>query len=202
MVFALVRNTISSPELTELAKTQPNVHIVLGDLNSLTSLQEAARTVASVTGGSLDILINNGAYLDTSTAMIMPSQLSDPEKVDHVKDIIRKSIESNVFGAIYVTNSFLPLIEQGKEKKIVHTTSGLGEPDFVMATGIAGVVPYSANKAMMNSIVAKYGAELQSKDIHVVAMSPGWVETSPMPEQALEYMASLFKKDDLHGFPQ
>lgn len=196
VVFAIVRNTTSSSDLTELATTKSNVHVVLGDLNSLTSLQEAAQTIASITGGTLDILINNGAFLDESTAMIMPSQLSEPEHLEHVKDMFEKSVESNVFGAIHVTNSFLPLIEQGKEKKIVHTTSGMGDTDLTLATGIAGLVPYSASKAMMNSVVAKYGAELQPRNIHIVAMSPGWVDTSPTPQEALDWMASMFRKVD------
>jgi NAD(P)-dependent dehydrogenase (short-subunit alcohol dehydrogenase family) len=195
-VFALVRDTNSSPELTELAETKPNVHIVHGDLNSFSTLQAAAKTVSSITGGSLDILVNNGAFLDGSTAMISPSQLSDPENLEHVKDMFAKSFESNVMGTIYVTNSFLPLIEQGKEKRIVHITTGLSDTDFIMATGIAGLAPYSVSKAAMNSIVAKYGAELQAKGIHVVAMSPGWVDTSPMPQEAVQWMASLFQKVD------
>lgn len=128
--------------------------------------------------------------------MLAPSQLTDPEHLDHVKEMFAKSIESNVMGAIYVTNSFLPLIEQGKEKKIVHISTGLADTDIIMGSGIAGLVPYSTSKAMMNSIVAKYGVELQPKGIHVVAMSPGWVDTSPVPQEALEWMAGMFRKVD------
>ena len=156
MIFALVRNTTSSSELTELATSNPNVHIVLGDLNSLPQLQEAAKTVSSITGGSLDVLINNAAYLDTSALALLPSQLSDAEHLENVKDAIGKSVESNVFGAIYVTNSFLPLIERGNEKKIIHISTGMADTDLILQSGIAGSVPYSASKAMLNSIVAKY----------------------------------------------
>ena len=196
VVFAIVRNVTSSPDLTELAATKSNVYIVLGDLNSLSTLQEAAKTVASITGGSLDILINNGAFLDGSTPMLMPSQLSDPEHLEHFKDMFEKSVESNVLGAVHVTNSFLPLIEQGKEKKIVHTTSGHGDTDVILATGFGGFIPYSASKAMMNTVVAKYGAELQPKNIHIVAMNPGWADTNPMPQETVKWLISLFRKVD------
>jgi NAD(P)-dependent dehydrogenase (short-subunit alcohol dehydrogenase family) len=152
--------------------------------------------VASVTGGSLDVLINNGAYLDSSTMMTMPSQLSDPDIIDHVRDVTLQSVEANVFGAINLTNYFLPLIERGTEKKIVHTTTGLSEPDFTLATGIPGLVPYTGSKAMMNVIIAKYGVELRPKDIHIVAISPGWVETSPLPEEGLAWIGSCFRKVD------
>jgi len=128
--------------------------------------------------------------------MIAPSQLTDAENLDHVRDMVEKSIESNVWGTVYVTNSFLPLIEKGRGRKIVHITTGLADAEFVLKAGIAGMVPYSASKAMMNAIVAKYGVELQPKGIQVVAMSPGWVDTSPMPQEALEWMAALFRKVD------
>ena len=170
------------------------MHIVLGDLNSLPQLQEAAKTVSSITGGNLDVLINNAAYLDTDTSTLLPSQLSTTENLEQVKESISKSVESNVLGAIYVTNSFLPLIERGTEKKIVHISTGMADTDLVLGTGIAASVPYSTSKAMLNSLVAKYGAELQPKGIHIVALSPGWVETSPVPQEALEWMASMFRK--------
>ena len=196
MVFAIVRNTTSSPELTDLAAKNGNVHIVKGDINSLSQIQEAAKTVSSITGGSLDVLVNNAAYLDGTTATILPSQLTDPENLAHVTNMINNSVESNVFGVLYVINSFLPLIERGTEKKIVNTTTGMGDIDLTLATGIAGLVPYSASKAMGNSIVAKYGAELQPKGIHIVSMSPGWVDTNPAPQEALDWMAEQFRKID------
>lgn len=195
MVFAIVRNTISSPELVELGK-KSNVHIVHGDLNSLSSLQEAAKTVSSINGGKLDVLVNNAAFLDGSTAMIAPSQLSDPENAAHVKDMIEKSVESNVLGTIYVTNAFLPLIEGGKEKKIVHTSTGMADTDLILGTEILGLIPYTVSKSAMNTVVAKYGAELKAKGIHIVAMSPGWVDTSPTPPEALQWMAAMFQKVD------
>ncbi|KAF2005037.1 putative short-chain dehydrogenase, partial [Amniculicola lignicola CBS 123094] len=196
VVFAIVRNTTSSPELSDLAAKNSNVHIVLGDITSLSQIQEAAKVVSSITGGSLDVLVNNAAYLSESTAALQPSELSSPENLELVKESIQKSVESNVLGAIYVTNSFLPLIEQGTAKKVVHISTGMADTDLILGAGVAGSIPYSASKAMMNCVVAKYSVELKAKDIHVVAMSPGWVETNPMPQEALEWMTAMFKKVD------
>ncbi|PWN86777.1 putative short-chain dehydrogenase, partial [Acaromyces ingoldii] len=196
-VFAIVRDTTSSPKLTELAASKQNVHIIQGDLNSFFQLREAAKNISSVTGGSLDVLINNAAYLDDSVATVQPSQLSDPEHVEQLKDAIEKSVESNVLGTIHLTNTFLPLIEQGNEKKIIHTSTGLADTDVILGTEISGLVPYSASKAMMNAVVAKYGAELKPRGIHVVALSPGFVDTNPMPQEALDWMSAMFRKIDL-----
>ena len=72
----------------------------------------------------------------------------------------------------------------------------MADTDLILGTEIAASVPYSASKAMLNSVVAKYAAELRPKDIHIVAMSPGWVETSPVPQEAVDWMASMFRKID------
>lgn len=196
VVFALVRDSKSSPVLTELAARNSNVHIVPGDLNSWTQLREAAESVSAVTGGSLDLLINNGAYLVTANAAVLPSQLTEPDHMEAFLDAMNKSVDTNVMGAIYVTNAFLPLIERGKEKKIVHITTGHGETDVVIGSDFATHLPYGASKAMLNNVIAKYGVELQSKAIHVVGISPGFVDNHPMSQEELDYVLSLFRKFD------
>ncbi|KAJ8612772.1 hypothetical protein MRB53_037243 [Persea americana] len=192
-IFALVRDPKSSPKLIKLAE-KSNVHIIPGDLNSLSQLQAAAKSVSEITGGSLDILINNGAYLDTANAAIPPSQLTEPDHLQTFLDAMNKSVDTNVIGAIYVTNSFLPLIEQGKEKKIVHISTGNGDTDIVIGSGTAALLPYSASKAMLNNVVAKYGVELQPKGIHVVGISPGFVNNHDYTPEMLEYLLSMFRK--------
>ncbi|GAM91696.1 hypothetical protein ANO11243_097490 [Dothideomycetidae sp. 11243] len=194
-VFAIVRDTASSAALSELA-TRPNVHVIPGDLDDLASLQKAAGTVASETGGGLDVLINPAAFLVATAADLQPSQLTASENLDVFREMFDKSVKTNVFGAIYLTNSFLPLIEKGTQKKIVHISTAMADTDFVLESGVANAVPYSASKAMLNGVVAKYGAELRPKDIHVVALSPGWVDTSPMPKEALDWLTSMFRKVD------
>lgn len=139
-------------------------------------------------------MINNGAYLDTANAGVLPSQLTEPDRLEIFVDAMNKSVESNVVGAVYVTNAFLPLVEQGKEKKIVHITTGHGDTDLIIGTGFAALLPYGASKAMLNNVVARYGVELQPKGIHVVAISPGFVDNHPMSQEALDYALSMFRK--------
>ncbi|TVY33085.1 putative oxidoreductase [Lachnellula subtilissima] len=201
IIFALVRNTTSSPKLTALAASNPNVHILPGDLNSITQLQEAAEKVSSVTGGSLDILINNGAYLDTETPGFPATSLSSPENIEKVNNAFYKGIDTNVLGAIHVTNTFLPLILKGTEKKIIHISSAMGDSTLVLKGGIAGAVSYSATKAMLNLVVAKFAVELAGQGVLILSLSPGWVDTDegePTPESKAgqQYLLSLFQKYD------
>lgn len=95
--------------------------------------------MSAITGGSLDILINNGAYLDMAHAGVLPSQLTEPRRLEVFVDAMNKSVESNVVGAVFVTNAFLTLIERGEGEKIVHITIGHRDADFILGTGFAAL---------------------------------------------------------------
>ncbi|TVY56985.1 putative oxidoreductase [Lachnellula cervina] len=164
-------------------------------------LQEAAQKVASVTGGSLDVLINNGAYLDVETPALLPTALSAPENVEKVHKAFHKGVDTNVLGAIHVTNTFLPLILKGTQKKIVHISTAMGDTAWVTKAGVWGGLTYSATKAMLNLVVAKFAVELEGQGVLIFSLSPGWVDTDdfePTPEaKAAEgYLLSLFQKYD------
>lgn len=63
IVFALVRNPNNAQELLSLAKSTGNVHVIRGDLVDNESLKSAAQEIGTKTGGSLDYLINNAAFV-------------------------------------------------------------------------------------------------------------------------------------------
>lgn len=58
-VFAIIRNPSTATELETLAKSNPNVHIVIGDATSPDAMDKAAIEVGKVTGEKLDVLIAN-----------------------------------------------------------------------------------------------------------------------------------------------
>jgi len=53
----------------------------------------------------------------------------------------------------------------------------MADTDLVLKAGVSYAVPYSASKAALNLVVAKYAAELGPKGVKVLALSPGWVDT-------------------------
>ena len=63
VVFGLVRNKASSQALLDLDKERKNVHVLEADVRSFTGLKAAAAEVSKVTGGTLEYLINNAAYI-------------------------------------------------------------------------------------------------------------------------------------------
>ena len=184
-VFGIVRNPDNAINLASLTKLNPNVHIIKGDVGSPEQLAAAATAVSEVTGGGLDILIHNAAASDPATFFLPPSQL--PADTEGLHEAFRDTLDTSVFGAIIVTNAFLPLVRQGIEKKIVHISSGMADVDMIRKAGIPYAVAYSAAKAALNVIVAKYAAELAPESIKVLALSPGWVDTYEGPSKCRSF---------------
>jgi NAD(P)-dependent dehydrogenase (short-subunit alcohol dehydrogenase family) len=83
----------------------------------------------------------------------------------------------NVIGVIHTTNIFLPLLRKGTVKKVIIISSGMGDPDLVLSTGIPNQAPYSISKAAVNMVVAKYAAEYKAEGFVFLALSPGLVDT-------------------------
>ena len=68
------------------------------DVTSTSSISAALTMVRDITGGGLDILINNAGY-----GYMMPLMDADIEKV-------KSNFDVNVFGVLAVTQAFFPLL--------------------------------------------------------------------------------------------
>ncbi|KAJ5106347.1 hypothetical protein N7456_003022 [Penicillium angulare] len=197
-VLAIVRNPTSG-NISELASKHPNLHVIKGDVTDPQSILEAASAAAAITGGKLDVLIHNSNAVDMASMGSSPSQL--PFDTQAIRDIFDPSISTGIYGGLWTTNAFLPLIEKGSQKKIVHISTAMADTTLIKNTGISYAVAYSVAKAGMNVQVAKYAAELAPKGIKVLALSPGWVDTwegeKPAPVvQADEVMLKQFQSWD------
>ncbi|PYH49024.1 NAD(P)-binding protein [Aspergillus saccharolyticus JOP 1030-1] len=173
-VLAIVRNP-ESPEILDLASNHSNVHLIKGDVTDPKSILEAASAAAAVTGGKLDVLIHNSNAVDGATMGTPPTEY--PFDAQAMRAIFDLPLSTNLYGGIWTTNAFLPLIEQGTQKKIVHISSGISVTEFISKIGSSAAVAYAVAKAGVNVVVAKYAAELAPKGIKVLALSPGWVDT-------------------------
>ena len=173
-VLAIVRNP-ESADISDLASKHSNVHIIKGDVTDPNSILEAATAAAAITDGKLDVLIHNSNAVDMAAMSSNPSQL--PFDAQAIREIFDPSFSTAVYGGLWTTNAFLPLIEKGSQKKIVHISTAMADLDLIKKSGVSYAVAYSVAKAGMNVQVAKYAAELAPKGIKVVALSPGWVDT-------------------------
>ncbi|KAI3210542.1 hypothetical protein CBS147311_1317 [Penicillium roqueforti] len=192
-VLAIVRNP-ESQGISELATRHPNVHAIKGDVTDPKSILDAASAAAAITGGKLDVLIHNSNAVDMATMGLNPSQI--PFDAEATRKIFEPSLSTGVYGGLWATNAFLPLIEKGTQKKIVHISSAMADLDLIIKSGVSYAVAYSVSKAGMNVQVAKYAAELAPKGIKVLALSPGWVDTweGEKPAELIQALAGMLSQ--------
>lgn len=87
-----------------------------------------------------------------------------------------KFFQTNVIGNIHLFNLFLPLVMKGKVKKVITISSGHADLNLINDLEIESSALYSASKAAMNVIVAKFNAQYKKDGVLFVSISPGIVE--------------------------
>jgi NAD(P)-dependent dehydrogenase (short-subunit alcohol dehydrogenase family) len=111
----------------------------------------------------LDVLINNaGIYPDEGLNVLGISR----EQVD-------ATFQTNTFGALEVTQAFLPCLRKAATARVINLSSGYGQLD-----GLRPEVPsYCLSKLALNGLTIMLSRALAGDRIAVNSMSPGWVRT-------------------------
>jgi NAD(P)-dependent dehydrogenase (short-subunit alcohol dehydrogenase family) len=92
-------------------------------------------------------------------------------------DVWRDVIETNLLGVVAVTKGMLPVLGNRRPSSIVNISSIMGR--FARA----GWAPYACSKHALEGLTQILAQELFTKDIQVVALHPGRINTS-LREQA------------------
>jgi NAD(P)-dependent dehydrogenase (short-subunit alcohol dehydrogenase family) len=117
-------------------------------------LQQAYRRV--------DVLVNNAGVM-----------LDDRDVLEADLDIVRATMETNVYGPWRLAQALVPLMQQHGYGRIVNLSSGMGQ-----LSGMGSHRPaYRLSKTALNALTRILAAELQGSNILVNSMSPGWVRT-------------------------
>ena len=158
----------------ELTQQGMDAHAVPLDVTNQESINAAAQHIEDEFG-RLDVLVNNaGISLDGPG----PASALDLETM-------RRTYDTNVFGAVAVTQAFLPLLRKSEAARIVNMSSTLGslalnsDPDWA-AAGVK-LLAYNSSKAALNMVTVIFAAELKDTPIKVNAVCPGSVETDLNP---------------------
>lgn len=139
-------------------------HVVQLDVTDPSSVAAAVQQV-----GGLDILVNNagvnpgGGDIDGTTL-----------------EQLRTAYETNVFGLISVTQSFLPALRRSPHPRIVNVSSGTGSltwnsgpnPQFDWDRAKGGGLAYRSSKTAVNA-VTMLTAQALGEEIKVNALAPG-----------------------------
>ncbi|KAL1853627.1 hypothetical protein Daus18300_011750 [Diaporthe australafricana] len=179
VVFGLVRDQSKAQQAVNREfPDRKNLHILRGDLGDIDSLRLAAKEVARITGGGLDMLVANASYTIPGFDAIATQATQD----QHFDQDMLESFRVNVIGNTHLITNFIPLIERGTLKKVVVLSSGMGDVPLVVESKFKGQSPYAISKAALNMAVAKFHAQYFAKGVLVMAISPGVVDTESLKD--------------------
>lgn len=129
--------------------------------------------------GYLNILINNAGIAGPMTS---PSETSEED--------LRKTMETNFFGAAAMVKACLPLLKKAEFGKIINITSDLGSLTLASDKNHPlysfNAFAYSASKAATNFITVAFAKELAGTNITVNSVNPGMTATDLINKKAFE----------------
>ncbi|HEY5971042.1 MAG TPA: SDR family oxidoreductase [Pseudoxanthomonas sp.] len=141
------------------------------DVTDSASIAAAADIVAKKFG-KLDILVNNaGIMRDEQGKKISEQSLQ----------AWRETFDTNLFGLIAVTQSFLPLLHKSPAGRIVNVSSLLGSltlhSDPSSPIYDFKIPAYNVSKSAVNAWTVQLAYELKDSKIKVNTIHPGYVKT-------------------------
>ena len=167
-VVAACRHPGKATALNTLAGEHPGrLHVLPLDVASEKSRAELARELPLVLGddggpsGRLHLLINNAGVLHSG------------ERWGHVQEsILEDSVRTNAFGPLLLAQALAPQLADGA------TVANLSSMMASLSTRTEFRAPsYCISKAAQNMATLLLAKALAPRDIKVVALSPGWVQT-------------------------
>jgi NAD(P)-dependent dehydrogenase (short-subunit alcohol dehydrogenase family) len=137
------------------------------DVTDQSSVDAAAKGIAE-RYGRVDVLINNAGINGSNAALI-----------DADAEAVLRVFDTNVLGAMRVTNAFLSLLRQSGHPRIVNVSSGTGSFAYSEANQwwTSPDVPqiYGTSKTALTKLTLCYAHSLP--DMRVNAADPGWTAT-------------------------
>jgi len=146
-----------------------DAHFVRLDVTDQMTIEAAAAQVEREFG-KLDILVNNAGIFIEDTP---PSQLD--------MGVLRRTYDTNFFGAFAVLKVMLPLLKKSEAGRVVNMSSGLGslaqtgDPDYEFAE--VNALAYNSSKTALNALTVQFANELRGTPIKINSADPGYVAT-------------------------
>lgn len=160
-VFIGVRSQAQGESALRELERLGQVSVVEVDVSDSKSIARAAAEFSSQ--GHLDIVINNaGIYPDEGVTITTVS-----------REQMMRTFQTNTFGALEVTQAFLPYLRKSPAGRVINMSSGYGQLKGLSA----GVPSYCLSKLALNGLTIMLSDALKEFGIAVNSMSPGWVRT-------------------------
>ncbi|RAH64701.1 putative short chain dehydrogenase [Aspergillus aculeatinus CBS 121060] len=173
---------------TEFPNSSSTLTAIIIDIEDDASIQQAYEEISSA-HGRVDVLINNaGASFET------PATRGD---LTSERDLWNKTWSVNTTSTQIATSTFIPLLLQSRDPRLLFITSGTatlagtenlaiavnraptatGWPKPPSGPGAGGVPAYRSAKTGLNMLMREWHRILQPDGVKVFAISPGYLAT-------------------------
>ncbi len=174
-VFASARNPADITKLQAFG-----LEAILLDVNSSASIQSAFTQILEKTNGTLDAIFNNAGYVQAGAVE------------DLSREMMREQFETNVFGAMEITNTAISIMRKQGHGRIIQNSSLLG---FV-AMPYRGA--YNASKFALEGFSNTLRQELRGTGIHVSIIVPGPILSELRNKAFTTYKNTIAKRESIH----
>ena len=145
-----------------LVEAGGELSVVELDVTSHASIARAASEVRE-RFDHVDVLVNNAAILVAEYQSVLDLSPED----------LRLTFETNVFGAVAVTQAFVPRMIKRKYGRIVNVSSAVGQ-----MSNLSGYAPaYAMSKVALNAFTRQLAVATKGTGVLVNSACPGWVRT-------------------------
>lgn len=146
------------------------VTLLIINVADVGSVAKAAEKFASMEN-RLDVLINNAAIGG-----------QQPQTTSSINiGLLKEVFESNYFGAVQVTQAFLPFLHKSEAPRIVNVSSELGSLGFHSQNSSGyfakHLMAYSSSKVALNSFTIMLANELRNTSFKINSVTPGFTAT-------------------------
>jgi len=159
-VVACCRNPKNAEELNQLAK---DYSVTIKQLD-ITDQEKIKALAESLMKTPIDLLINNAGIIGDDGVCLNNIDVENMLNVFHV----------NAVAPIKLIEALLPSIQEGKQKQIINISSSMGS---IGHNDSGHSLAYRTSKAALNMLSKSIAIELNDKNIYLVMLHPGWVQT-------------------------
>ncbi len=171
-VYLGSRSLNKGQEAAEKLKAEglSQVEAIQIDVSDAESVQAARAAIGKETA-VLDVLINNAGISGGMSQTATGTDIA----------VFKEVYDTNVFGVVLVTQTFMDLLQASPQPRIVNVTSGLAsltlhnDPAWKYYTVKAAV--YNSSKAALNMYTISLAYELRDKPFKINAVDPGYTAT-------------------------
>lgn len=174
-VFATARK-----EKDVLHLKEKGLESIILDVNDSNSINNALNEILSKTNGKLDALFNNAGF-------VLPGAVEDL-----TRDMIRVQFETNVFGAMELTNLVLPIMRKQGYGRIIQNGSILG----IITMPYRGA--YNASKFALEAFSCTLRQELRDTPISISIIEPGPIVSHLRHNAHKSFQSTLEEKPSIH----